>query len=180
MQEIRRRAAGLLALAILCGSTLHAATLVQKMDLAEVCSRADRIFRGTVISAQPGEVEAGGGTLAVVTYQIKVDEAFQGDFVTKGDESMVELTMLAPQKAQNVGELQRLPALGDVPALTVGGDYLLMTSRPSAIGLSAPIGLGQGCYEVKGKGDQLTAVNALGETFAYRELAGAIRAAVTQ
>ena len=55
-----------------------------------------------------------------------------------------------------------------------------MTSRPSAIGLSAPIGLAQGCYEVKGKGDQQVAVNSLGESFAYQELAGAIRAAVSQ
>ena len=177
---MRRRVVLLLALTVLCGSTLFASTLVQKMDVAEVCSRADMIFRGTVLSAKAGQIEAGGGTLATVTYQIEVTEAFQGDFITKGDQKVAEITMLAPGKDQSVGELKRFAMLADLPTLEVGGDYLLMTSRPSAAGLSAPIGLGQGCYTISGKGEGLTAVNALGEAFSYNELAGAISAALAQ
>ena len=180
MPVIRRRAVFMLALAVLCGSTLFASTLVQKMDVAEVCARADKIFRGTVISATPGSIEAGGGTLATVTYRIEVTEAFQGDFITKGDQRVAEITMLAPQKGEDIGDLRRFAVLADLPTLEVGNDYLLMTSTPSAAGLSAPIGLGQGCYHVTGKGSEETAVNALGEAYSYADLAGAISAAVGQ
>ena len=51
----------LIALAlVLVGTSLQAA-MVQKMDLGEVCARAERIFRGTVVGISQGEVEAGGG-----------------------------------------------------------------------------------------------------------------------
>ena len=168
----------LLALALVAAS-LQAA-FVERMDLAEVCSRADKIFRGTVISVTPGEIEAGGAVFPTVTYRLKVSEAFQGEFEAKGDLRMAEITMLAPVKSITVGDQRSLSPIGDLPRLEVGGDYLLMTSRPSAIGLSAPIGLDQGTYTIQGKGNALTAVNALGETFNYQAMASAIRAAVTQ
>jgi len=167
------------ALATLGFSAAQAA-LVQKMDLGEVCSRADRIFRGTVTSAVQGEVEAGGTTLATITYQIMVSDAFQGEFITKGDQKMAEITMLAPAKSVEVNGQKSFPALADLPRLEVGGDYVLLTSRPSNIGLSAPIGLGQGCYSIQGKGEDVVAVNELGETFNYQEMASAIRAALQQ
>jgi hypothetical protein len=156
------------------------AAMVQKMDLGEVCSRAANIFRGTVLSEVPGTVEAGGATLPTVTYTVKVSEAFQGDFQTKGDQQYAEITMLGSVKPVQVGGQRSFPALADMPRLDVGKDYLLMTSSPSAIGLSAPIGLAQGCYAIQGKGENQTAVNELGETFNYQAMASAIRAAVAQ
>lgn len=180
MPAIRRRAILLLTLAIVLGSTLHASTLVQKMDMPEVCSRADKIFRGTVVSATPGSIEAGGATLPTITYRMTVTEAFQGNYITKGDQSMAEITMLGRMKGVEVDGVRSMPLLQDMPVLDVGGDYLLMTSRPSAAGLSAPIGLAQGCYAISGKGEGLTAVNGVGESYDYNEMAGAIRAALEQ
>lgn len=159
----------LLALALAFGA-LAQASLVQKMDLGEVCARADKIFRGTVVSAKSGSIEAGGGELPTITYVIKVNEAFQGEFTTKGDDQYAELTTLGRFKTRVI----------DMPELEVGGDYLLMTSRPSAIGLSAPIGLGQGCFTISGKGDALTATDGYGNSANYAELADQIRAALEQ
>ncbi len=170
---------GAMAFCLAAGPMVEA-TMVQKMDLGEVCSRADRIFRGTVLSATQGGVEAGGATLATVAYRLRVTEAFQGEFITKGDQKMAEITMLSPMKSIDADGQRWFSPLGDLPRLEVGGDYLLMTSRPSALGLSVPIGLAQGCYTIQGKGEELTAVNALGETFKYQEIAGAIRAALEQ
>lgn len=156
------------------------ASMVQKMDLGEVCARADKIFRGTVVSVTDGSVAVGGGELPTITYRIKVDEAFQGDFVKKGDAQYAEVTMLGDFKNVTANGLERRSPLTGLPRLSVGGDYLLMTSRPSEIGLSAPIGLGQGCYSISGKGDNVVATNEVGESFKYAEMANMIRAALTQ
>lgn len=158
-----------LALALVVGAVAQA-SLVQKMDLGEVCARADKIFRGTVVSATEGTVEAGGGQLPTVTYLIKVEEGFQGEFITKGGEQYAEVTMLGNFKTRGI----------ELPELRVGGNYLLMTSRPSAIGLSAPIGLGQGCFTISGKGQDLTATDGFGNSIKYSEIAGRIRAALEQ
>ena len=64
--------------------------------------------------------------------------------------------------------------------LAVGGDYLLMTTQPSAIGLSAPVGLGQGCYTISGKGDARMATDGLGNSINYAELTAALQAALAQ
>ena len=166
-----------LAIALVFGA-LAQASLVQKMDLPEVCARADKIFRGTVLSATEGAIEAGGGELPTVTYRIRVSEAFQGDFRTKGDIQIAVVTMLGKMKSETIDGVQRRSPLPDLPALSVGGDYLLMTPYPSAIGLSSPIGLGQGCYSISGKGDAMMATDGLGNSVNYQELADQIRAAL--
>lgn len=118
-------------------------------NLGEMSGRADKIFRGTVIDFSPGAVEVGGGQLPIVSYQIRVDQAFKGDFATKGDVMYVELNMVGNIKdAGSDGDLKRFDALPKPPALSVGHDYLLFTTPESAIGLSTAVGLGQGSFEI--------------------------------
>jgi hypothetical protein len=47
----------------------------------------------------------------------------------------------------------------DVPRLKMGSDYLLFTTRPSEIGLSTTVGLGQGAFSVYSEDKQDWAVN---------------------
>ena len=62
-------------------------TLVRQMNLGELCERAGFIFRGTVLDARPGTIAIGGGQLPTVTYTLRVDESFKGDFTgQKGDD----------------------------------------------------------------------------------------------
>ena len=51
-----RVALALLGFAALWGPDLSAETLVQKMSLAEISQRADKIFRSTVVSISNGTV----------------------------------------------------------------------------------------------------------------------------
>ena len=169
----------LVAVAILLGASLDA-QMVQKMDLTEICSRADKILRGTVLSATSGTVQVGGGELPTVTYRIKVDEAFQGTYITKGDDQIAEITMLGKLKSVNADGVRSVSPLPDLPELKVGGEYLLMTTPPSSAGLSTPIGLGQGCYTISGKNSVVTATDGLGNTVTYEALAEQIRAALAQ
>jgi len=128
------------------------ATSVKHMNIDELAGNADKIFRGTVISIQPGTVEAGGAELHTVTYTLKVEDAFKGDFlIAKDDVKLAKITMITdPKSPDESNGLVRLGVFRDVPKLKVGDVYLLFTSAESRIGLSTTVGLGQGCFDING------------------------------
>jgi hypothetical protein len=76
-----------------------------------------------------------------------------------------------------------LSALPELPELGVGEDYVLFTTKPSAVGLSTTVGLGQGAFKlfVSEDGEELAA-NELNNAglfngpVTYTQLASAIRA----
>jgi hypothetical protein len=181
---------GALAVA-LCASPLRADT-VRPMNLAEMCRHADRIFRGTVVSAVPGTIRAGGGEIPVVTYRLRVDERFKGRFETVKGMRIAEVRMLAASWAGPTGATR--VRMSELPQLEVGGSYLLLTTRPSSIGMSTTVGLKQGCFRIRGEGAGAEAVNGhgnamlfqgmeseakrAGERVTYERLAARIRALV--
>ena len=170
--QVSRNRAVLLALALaLVFGAVAQASMVQQMALGEVCAKADKIFRGTVLSVTEGKVAAGGGFLPTVTYRLKVVDAVQGEFQTKGDGQYAVITMFLSPKAPN-GK----PYI-DMPVMQEGRDYLLMTTRPSAIGLSTTVGLGQGAFAISGKADAETAIDGLGNSYNYAELFSQVAAA---
>ena len=83
------------------------------------------------------------------------------------------------------GGLVRSDMFRDVPRLTMGHDYLLFTTKPSSIGLSTAVGLGQGAFAVYSQDKQDWAVNEFDNTglgmggsgaVAYVDLVAAIKA----
>jgi len=141
------------------------ATIMLQMNLEEMTGRADKIFRGTVISVKQGTIEAGGGELPMVTYRLKVDELFKGEATqVKGDKAVMEIRMigsLVHNKTDENGNL-KFSAFRDVPRLAEGSDYLLFTTPESSIGLTVTVGLGQGAFKVSpvdGMDDEFQAVN---------------------
>lgn len=127
------------------------AAMILKMNLAQLTDRAHTIFRGEVLSAEPGKIALGGGTLPTVTYRLRVDEAFKGEFEPKENASPeVEITMLGTLKAtaRRGGQVRLASSLPEVPKLRVGESYVLFTTAPSAKGLRAPVGLGQGSFRI--------------------------------
>ena len=118
-------------------------------SLEEMVDRADKVFRGTVVDVSTGTVAVGGGELPIVIYKLRVEEAFKGSFQSKGDVQYVELRMAGNLKeAPEQGDLYKFSVLPDPPNLQMGRDYLLLTTAPSAIGLSTTVGLGQGSFGV--------------------------------
>lgn len=153
-------AASLLVLA----AQVNATTMLQ-MDLGELTNRADKIFRGTVLSVEQGTIQAGGGELPAVTYRLRVEELFKGEATeVKGDKSIIEIRMvgsLVHPKPDGSGVVN-LSGFRDVPRLKEGSDYVLFTTPESSVGLSVTVGLGQGAfsvYSVDGARDQFMAVN---------------------
>jgi hypothetical protein len=187
---------------LLCASGAGATTLVQ-MNLKDLASRADKVFRGRVVGVDSATVRVGGGELPATVYRLRVEEGFKGRFEGRGG-ALVELRMLSRSKAARdsssaSGSPRRVPVLPDVPELAMGREYVLFTTRPSAVGLSTTVGLGQGAFTVLGAGkggDTETAVNAFGNRgltrgldrtllpsrgpLPYAELARAIRAVLNQ
>jgi hypothetical protein len=140
------------------------AAMVKQMGFAELVGNADKVFRGTVMGKEPGVVSAGGGELDTVVYTLRVDDALKGDFGSGKEALVIELTMLGSMKAEaESGGAQRLFTLNVNPDLQVGSEYVLFTTRPSAIGLSTTVGLDQGLFRVfaTDAGREMTA-NGLG------------------
>ena len=148
---MRRKAiTGALALCVgLLASAFASATMVQQMNLGELATNADKIFRGTVMRVEGGTVTAGGTELATTRYTIRVSEMIKGQLADISGKPVdyIEITMLGSLKSPaKSGNLQRLSAFTP-PQLRPGGEYLLFTSRESQIGLSMTIGVGQGAFQ---------------------------------
>ncbi len=127
------------------------ATLMLHMDLGELTNRADRIFRGTLVTMEQITVEAGGAELPAVRYQFRVEELFKGEATeTRGDQSMIEIRIIgniATEKPVQSGVVN-FDKLRDVPRFDIGGDYVLFSTPESSAGLSVTVGLGQGAFKV--------------------------------
>ena len=122
------------------------AAMVMKMGLGDLVGNADKVFRGTVLTKEPGTVSMGGSEFSTVVYTVKVDDALKGDF---GAKPVVTLTMLGNLKQDvSTGNAKRVSRLDMNPDLSVGSDYVLFTTAASSAGLSTTVGLGQGLFRI--------------------------------
>lgn len=195
-----RRVAALvaiLALALLAAPPAQAVT-VENLALGQMVERAGSVTTVTVLAARPSTVRLRGGELPVTVYSVRVDEALVGALPRHDDGRTAELTFLRNPGPTETRGLIRRSNLPELPSLRVGGRYLLLTTTPSLVGLSAPVGLEQGVFRVVGKPGAETAENGLGnaglfagvEPFApagwtsgpipYDQLAAAIRGLATR
>ena len=162
-----------IAVAILALAAAGQATMLMQFNLKELATRADRVFRGRVVAVETGTVHAGGGDLPAITYRLKVDESFKGEYaVKKGDETYVEVRMVGAKSDAVTADGQvHFSAFREVPRLEMGGEYLLFTTRPSSVGLSTTVGLGQGAFRIVDSGKNEEAVNAFNNVGLKRGLA---------
>ena len=174
------------SLVVALTSITASAALVMQMGLSDLVGNADKVFRGTVLTKEPGTVFAGGGELSAVVYTIRVDDALKGDFGSGKDAAVIELTMLGNLKADiSSGNAKRLSALNMNPDLNVGNDYVLFTTAKSAVGLSTTVGLDQGLFRIFNNADgRAMTANGLGNQgifdgpVSYEELKTAIFATI--
>lgn len=179
---MRLKALSWMMAAMLAAITAPAgAAMILKMNLAQLTDRADAIFRGEVLSVEPGKIAIGGGTLPTVTYRLRVDEAFKGEFEAKENASPeIEITMLGTLKSttRSGNQTHLGSALPEVPKLRVGESYVLFTTAPGQSGLRSPVGLGQGSFRIyAGANKTELAVNELNNLGLFDGTASARRAA---
>jgi hypothetical protein len=174
--------------AVACFAMSLSAAMAVKMSLGDLVDNADKVYRGTVLTREPGSVSAGGTELSTVVYTIRVDQALKGDFGSGKDTAVVTMTMLGSLKTDvTQGEVKRLFNLDVNPNLEVGSEYVLFTTAPSGVGLSTTVGLDQGLFRIftNADGRELTA-NGLNNhgifdgPVQYGELAAAVAALLNQ
>lgn len=160
----------LTAALLTCALVTAEASNVLHMTLRDLVARGDRILRGTVLAADESTVSAGGGNLPTITYRIRVEEALKGS-ASAGE--VIEVRLLASMKQVSSGSLRRATTLRDLPKFSVGRDYLFVLTRPSQIGLSTTVGLGQGLFELRGRPGQELAVNEANNLGLFSGIQGA-------
>jgi hypothetical protein len=115
-------------------------------------------------------MRAGGGELPVVSYQLRVGDRFKGEFGEGKRAGVVEIRMVGDKGDIRRHDLLHFSLWRDMPRLQVGRDYVLFTTRPSRIGLSTTVGLGQGAFTITGEAKGEQAVNAFGNVGLDRNL----------
>ena len=98
------------------------ADTVQQLNLAEMVKRADKIYRGTVVSEKTSTIDVGGGQLPVMTYRLRVEEVFRGGFETVKGVQIPEIRMLGKMKSVRQGQLQRNSVLRGCDTCRNAGD----------------------------------------------------------
>ena len=84
---------------------------------------------------------------------------------------IAELRTLGKLAPKTSGALRSAVVLPQMPLLEEGRTYLLMTTRPSAIGLSTTVGLGQGAFRITQVGKDEQAVNDANNSGLFRGMA---------
>jgi len=161
--------------------------MVAQMNLGEMTFNAGMIARVEVLDVEQTSMTLGGGELPVIEYTFAVVDPIKGEFDTSKGTAVITVRMVGSLKEPPpVNGVQHVSVLPEMPRLQIGHDYLLLTTEPSAIGLSAPVGLGQGTFGIYTESKVEMAVNELGNAglFAgpvtYDELVAAINAELGQ
>lgn len=146
------------------------AQMVQQMNLSDLTDRAESIFRGKVLDMTVGTVEAGGADLPTISYRIQVSDSIKGAGDAGGayGGSIVEIRVFGNVKGRPVEN--NVEYLGGFrpELLDVGGEYLLFMTRPSSVGLSTMVGLGQGAFKVVLHEKEDAVVNGLNNEGLFR------------
>ncbi len=151
-------------------SSNASAQMVQHMNLTDMADSADKIFRGKVLNMKVGTVEAGGAELPTVSYNIQVVEGIKGLGSTGADYagSIVSFTMYGSVKGRPSKDGVEYLGGFQPELLDVGGEYLLFMTKPSGIGLSTMVGLGQGTFKVVMREKEDYVVNGMNNQGLFR------------
>ena len=170
--------------------------IVKQQNLSEMVAEADRVYRGTVISVNSGNLEINGRELPTTTFRIAIKEHFKGDVDEQKGDKMIAILQVAGSNKKYLrteGDMAMLQVLPAPPQLKKGSDYLFLTNAPNAHGLSNTIGLAQGYFSISNIGGGEMAANSLDNlglfrdmgaglppkgAVAYRELADMIRSEI--
>ena len=142
------------AVVLLFASAGNAAITAQ-MNLEQLVTQSERVFVGRVISITESRVAMGGGELPAVTYRLAVDDTFKGEFETIKGERFADVTTIGTLKQVLSGD----HPITDFPVLQKGVEYLLFVAPEGPTGMTATMGLAQGCFHISGADDSKMALN---------------------
>ena len=122
---------------VVTGITSVYATKMLHRNAEELATLANRMFIGTCISVEEKEMDFGGGSS--LTYTEYTFEVLEG---IKGIQSGTILII------KQLGRATGLGSITGMPSYKSGRKYLLCLRDDSEVGLTSPIGLGQGVFQI--------------------------------
>lgn len=126
------------------------ATHVKPVNLQDMVASADRIFLGACIKAEETTLPSG---LTATEYTFQVRRGLKG--VNSGD--TVTFRQLHASGRQSLS----IPGL---PRFRHGQDTLVFLHGDSKLGLTSPVGLSQGVFQVQQSNEGLVVVNGMGNS----------------
>jgi hypothetical protein len=131
-------------------------TSIEKMNLLEMVNRSGRIIVGTCVAvAEKTMPMANGGEIAYTSYTFAVSKSIKGQVG-----ATMELRQFSYPGANSAGRVNT--KIVGMPVYRVNEEYLLILTSESQLGLSAPVGLPQGCFKVSsGKTGAREVVNGM-------------------
>jgi hypothetical protein len=170
MRSRKNRIALLLLGVAMFLSSNASAQIVQQMNLNDITDRAEKIFRGMVLNMTVGTVEAGGAELPTVSYNVQIVDGIKGLGDAGGDYGggIISITMYGSVKGRPVNDGVEYLGGFQPELLDVGGEYLLFMTRPSGVGLSTMVGLGQGAFKVLMRNKEDYVVNGVNNQGLFR------------
>jgi len=134
-----------------------------KMNLESITKKAGRIVEGVVLSASEGSVIVPGGQSVPVTkYTLSVFQSLKGQ---TGQTVVVKQVRLGASSGM---------AGAGLPGYKVGEHLILFLTAESPLGLSAPVGLMQGVFQVQKdeKGAPNSVINGTNNAGLFDGMAG--------
>ncbi len=123
--------------------------LVKTFNLEEMVSAADRIFVGRLIRTKEAFIHARGGTIPITIYTFAIEEPIKG---VRGKNVTIRQVGHRSDPSSVFGH--------SAPHYQEGETLMIFFAQDSDIGLTSPVGLGQGVFHVKKeRGIKLSVVN---------------------
>ena len=136
----------------------------QKLNLEKMTKQSDRIIEGKVVALTAGTVLGpNGGEIPVMEYTLSVSNALKGEKETTV--VVKHLRLLGVSSITGQGGSGR----SGFPTYKVGEHLILFLTRESRLGLSSPVGLQQGVFQVQEdeKGQPTHVVNGMNNVGLY-------------
>ncbi len=126
----------LASLQVIAGPKTH--FLVKTYNLEEMVTASENIFVGQLVNSREDYIYAAGGEIPITIYTFKVDEALKG---------AIGITLTIRQ----VGHRSNPSSLfgHSTPLYKKGEVLMIFFAGESEIGLTSPVGMGQGVFRVK-------------------------------
>jgi len=159
--KLRTAMFGTLCAVLLLVPSLHAQRTV-RLSLESIVAKAGSAFHGTVLRTVRETDPATSLTVDRITFAVAED-------LLGGTPGEVTVTMVAGTDARGRRTLSELPRFAP------GDEVVAMFHTPSTLGLTSPVGMGQGTFRVTGtaQGKRVTLSPAQRERFAARSTASA-------
>jgi len=148
------------------------ATTMLHHPLTELLAEAERIFVGVCVEVRDESLpQAGGGVIPYTEYTFEVREVVKGTLGPRLTVRQYGVRQPRPTPDGKLAVVSRVPAM---PVYSLGEETLLFLVGDSTLGLTSPVGLGQGAFRIATQRGRRNAVNGFNNVGLFRGTSSAL------